>query len=169
MGTYILSVVGSDRPGLTEALSEAVLLAGGNWLQSQLSQLGGLYVGSVLVELKATTEDALRSAVSEVDAKGLDVRIIPAADGDARDGDLVRFSLIGQDRPGIVHQVTSLVSSLDANIEALETHLSVEAHSGTSLFHMETLIRLPVGLVALDVRSALEALSGEIMVDVLSD
>ena len=52
MASVILSVIGSDRPGLTEALAGAVLAAGGNWLESHLSRLGGLYVGSVLVELE---------------------------------------------------------------------------------------------------------------------
>ena len=49
----VLSVMGSDRPGLTSALSEAVLAAGGNWKEGHLSRLGGLYVGSVLVELES--------------------------------------------------------------------------------------------------------------------
>lgn len=60
MATLILSVTGSDRPGLTQALAGAVLAAGGNWLESHLSRLGGLYVGSVLVELEAGAIDALR-------------------------------------------------------------------------------------------------------------
>ena len=51
MALLVLSVVGSDRPGLTKALAAAVLSAGGNWLESHLSRLGGLYVGSVLVDL----------------------------------------------------------------------------------------------------------------------
>ena len=51
MTLLVLSVVGSDRPGLTRALAAAVLSAGGNWLESHLSRLGGLYVGSVLVDL----------------------------------------------------------------------------------------------------------------------
>ena len=45
----ILSAAGCDRPGLTRSLAEAVLAAGGNWLESHLSRLGGRYVGSVLV------------------------------------------------------------------------------------------------------------------------
>jgi glycine cleavage system regulatory protein len=45
----ILTVIGSDRPGLTAALAEAVLEAGGNWLESHLARLAGRYVGSVLV------------------------------------------------------------------------------------------------------------------------
>ena len=58
MALSVLSVVGSDRPGLTRALAAAVLAAGGNWLESHLSRLGGLYVGSVLVELDADSIEA---------------------------------------------------------------------------------------------------------------
>lgn len=165
MALLVLSVVGSDRPGLTKALAAAVLSAGGNWLQSHLSRLGGLYVGSVLVELDQAKVEALRAAVSSVDAAGLEVRIVPAV-ADAAKGETLEFSLVGQDRPGIVNQVTAAVSQLGANIETFETWLSPEAHSGAQLFHMAAHLRLPEGLKASAVQDALEAISGEIMVDV---
>ena len=166
MPTLILSVVGSDRPGLTQALARAVLSADGNWLESHLSRLGGLYVGSVLVEVEAGGVDRLRAAVGEVDAEGLDVRIAPAVEGPSVAGDAVDFSLVGQDRPGIVHQVTGVLSGLGANIEAFETRISVEPHSGAPLFHMDARLRLPPTLPADAVRAALEDISGEIMVDI---
>jgi glycine cleavage system regulatory protein len=166
MATLILSVIGSDRPGLTQALAAAVLAAGGNWLESHLSRLGGLYVGSVLVELHEDRTEALRAAVREVDAQGLEVRIAPAVETPGPAGDAVRLSLVGQDRPGIVHQVTALLSGLEANIEAFDTRLSVEPHAGGPLFHMDARLRLPPALRADRVQAALEAISAEIMVDI---
>ncbi|HWT51106.1 MAG TPA: amino acid-binding protein, partial [Caulobacter sp.] len=67
---------------------------------------------------------------------------------------------------GIVHQVTAVLSGLDANIEAFDTRLSVEPHSGAPLFHMDARLRLPKGLKAEAVQAALEDISAEIMVDV---
>lgn len=166
MVTLVLSVIGSDRPGLTQALASAILSAGGNWLQSHLSQLGGLYVGSVLVELPADRVEALGSAVRAVDSHGLEVRIAPASAHQESAGETLHFSLVGQDRPGIVHQVTSALSALGANIEAFETNVTLEPHSGAPLFHMETELRLPPPLSAARVQQALEAISAEIMVDV---
>ncbi|MFZ5720447.1 MAG: glycine cleavage system protein R [Pseudomonadota bacterium] len=167
MVSVILSVSGSDRPGLTEALARAVLAAGGNWLESHLSRLGGLYVGSVRVELEAGQIDALREAVRGVDAQGLDVRIAPAVEGGgaAGGGEALRLSLVGQDRPGIVRQVTAALSGLDVNIEAFDTRIGAEPHSGAPLFHLEARLRLPPGVRAGAVQAALEAISGEIMVD----
>src|SRR6202012_4591151 len=92
MALLILSVVGSDRPGLTQALARAVLSAGGNWLQSHLSRLGGLYVGSVLVELDTDRVEELRQAVGAVDAQGLEVRIAPAVETPGAGGDAIHLA-----------------------------------------------------------------------------
>ncbi len=166
MATLILSVMGSDRPGLTQALAGAVLASGGNWLESHLSRLGGLYVGSVLVELAADGIERLRAAVQAVDADGLEVRITPAVEAPGAAGDAVHFSLVGQDQPGIVHQVTAILSALAVNIEDFETRISAEPHSGAPLFHMEARLRLPPTLGPAQVQAALEDISGEIMVDI---
>jgi len=166
MASVILNVSGSDRPGLTQALADAVLSAGGNWLESHLSRLGGLYVGSVLVELDAGRIDDLRAAVSAVDAQGLEVRIAPAIEAQGGEGEALSLSLVGQDRPGIVRQVTAALSALGVNIEAFETRISPEPHAGGQLFHMDAQLRLPTGRRAAEVQAALEAISAEIMVDV---
>jgi glycine cleavage system regulatory protein len=166
MPNLILSVMGSDRPGLTQALASAVLTAGGNWLESHLSRLGGLYVGSVLVELAADRTDVLRTAVQAVDAQGLEVRIAPVPDAPGLAGETVQIGLIGQDRPGIVHQLTGLLSDLQANIEAFDTRISIEPHSGAPLFHMDARLTLPPSLSVEAVQAALEEISAEIMVDI---
>lgn len=166
MATLVLSVTGSDRPGLTRALAGAVFQAGGNWLESRLSRLGGLYVGSVLVEIAADKVGALEAAVLAVDAEGLKVQVAPSVEAAGGAGDAIAFSLVGQDQPGIVHQVTAVLSRLEVNIEAFDTRISAEPHSGAALFHLDARLRLPEGLGADAVQAALEDISGEIMVDI---
>jgi glycine cleavage system regulatory protein len=166
MATLILSVVGSDRPGLTQSLAAAVLSAGGNWLESRLSRLGGLYVGSVLVEVAQDGVESLRSAVQAVDAQGLEVRIAPATDTAQGEGEILHFNLVGRDRPGIVHQVTGILSGLGVNIEAFESDIGAAPHSGAPLFQMDARLRLPAGVTAQEVQAALEAMSAEVMVDI---
>ncbi len=166
MTLFVLSVVGSDRPGLTQALAAAVLAAGGNWQESRLSLLGGLYVGSVLVGLTADGVEGLRSAVREVDAQGLAVRIAPAVEALGADGEAFDFALVGQDQPGIVNQVTAVLSGLNANIETFRSWIGAEPHSGVPLFNIAASLRLPRDLAADRVRAALEDISAEIMVDI---
>lgn len=168
MTRMILSVMGSDRPGLTQALAAAVFSAGGNWLESHLSQLGGLYVGSVLVELERDGADALHEAVQAVDAQGLQVRLAPAVAPHGAAGEALRFALVGQDQPGIVHEVTAILTRLSVNIETFQSRVEAEPHSGAPLFHMDARLRLPAELKAQDVQAALEQISADVMVDVTS-
>ena len=161
----ILSVAGSDRPGLTQALADAVLAAGGNWLESHLSRLGGTYVGSVLVALDPGKLPALESHIRGVDASGLRVSIVPAGDEPEAQGQPLWIELVGQDRPGIVREVTAVLSDLGVNIEEFSTGTENSAWSGEMLIRMNALVIVPPRTSAEDVQSALEAISGEIMVD----
>ena len=161
----ILSAAGSDRPGLTQALAEAVLAAGGNWLESHLSRLGGKYVGSVLVEIDEVELSGFEGAIRGVDAVGLTVSLVPAGEEPLSTGALLSLELVGQDRPGIVREVTGVLAGLDVNIEDFATRTENGAWSGERLFRAAARLSLPAGVSSDQVQSALEAISGEIMVD----
>jgi glycine cleavage system regulatory protein len=162
----ILSAIGNDRPGLTQALADAVLSAGGNWLESHLSHLGGQFVGAVLVELEAARIGELEAAVQAVDERGLHVTVVPAGDTAAQaGGDVVRIDLVGQDRPGIVREVTAALAPLGANIEDFVSVTENGAWSGEQLFRATAKVTLPAGTSLARVQEALEAISAEIIAD----
>jgi glycine cleavage system regulatory protein len=162
----ILSAIGRDRPGLTQALADAVLAAGGNWLESHLSHLGGQYVGAVLVELEADRVTELERAVGAVDERGLHVTLVPAGDAAVQaGGDMVRIELVGQDRPGIVREVTAALAPLGANIEDFVSVTENGAWSGERLFRATARATLPAGTSMGQVQEALEAISAEIVAD----
>ena len=43
--TLVVTVMGTDRPGLVEALSKALTAHHGNWLESRIAGLGGRLAG----------------------------------------------------------------------------------------------------------------------------
>lgn len=162
----ILSAIGNDRPGLTQALAEAVLGAGGNWLESHLSHLGGQYVGAVLVEIAPERVPELEAAARAVDAQGLHVKVIAAGDIAAnKSADTLKIELVGQDRPGIVREVTAALAPLHVNIEDLVTSTENSAWSGERLFRAVARLTLPGGTTLDQVQDALEGISAEIIVD----
>ena len=161
----ILTVLGSDRPGLTQALAAAVHEAGGNWLESHLSHLGGKFVGSVLADVPEGQLAALEQSVRRVDASGLQVSIVFAGEDAPAKGRSLAIELVGQDRPGIVREVTGVLAELGANIEDFSSGTESEAWSGGLLFRAKAHITLPEGVSMDQAQQALEAISGEIMVD----
>jgi glycine cleavage system regulatory protein len=163
--SVILTVVGSDRPGLTQALADAVLAAGGNWLESHLSRLGGKYVGSVLVELPEEGLARLEQAAREIDAAGLKVAMVGADEESRPEGQPLMLELVGQDRPGIVREVTAVLAGLGVNIEDFATSRANSSMSGALLFRASARLMVPAGTSPETVRQALERISGEIMVD----
>jgi len=161
----ILTVVGSDQPGLTRAIADAVFAVGGNWLESHLSRLGGKYVGSVLVDLPAERVSDLEDALRRIDAIGLKVDLVAPLETSERAGQRLAIEIVGQDRPGIVRTVTTVLAGLDVNIEAFTTSIEGSAWSGAPLFRAKAALLIPAGLAIREVREALESISGEIMVD----
>lgn len=161
----VLTVTGSDRPGLTSALAEAVLAAGGNWQEGHLSRLGGLYVGSVLVEIEPHQLSALESAIQAIDADGLAVAVHSAGDEPAVAPATLLFELVGQDRPGIIREVSAILARLGANIESLSSGEERGAWGGERLFRAEVRVTLPASVSPEAAQAALESISSEIMVD----
>jgi len=167
----VLSVTGSDRPGLTSEIADAVLAAKGNWQEGQLSQLGGLYVGSVLVEVAPDNLSKLNDAVQAIDTSGLTVAIHRAlanrapSEPDSHAGAHLVFELVGQDRPGIIKQVSATLAGLHVNIEGLSSGAEYGSWGGEHLFRARVECTLPDTVKPEQVQAALENISTEIMVD----
>jgi glycine cleavage system regulatory protein len=161
----ILTVLGCDQPGLTQSIAEALAQVGGNWLESHLSHLRGMYVGSVLVELPDGKIDELRKAMARIDTMALDVRVLEVGSDREREGSTMMLELVAQDRLGIVREVTSALASIGVNIESFESSAENSSWSGARLFRATAELMLQPGVTENDVRGALEDISGEIMVD----
>lgn len=171
MTQLVLTAIGDDREGLVSALSEQVDLHGGNWLESGLSHLAGKFAGVVLVEvpeervqdLTRALEDLHQSVGLRVDVT--DARLAAGASGDAGAQEPLRLHLVGQDRTGMVREVTSALAAQGAGIEDLRTWTSDAPQGGGVLFEAEALVALPAGRDPGEVREALERIAAELMVD----
>jgi glycine cleavage system regulatory protein len=171
METYVLTLIGSDRAGLVDALSEVVVEHGGTWERSQVAELAGMFAGVVLVRVPPERADGLVAALEPLHEQGLlDVTARPVH-GDPAEvvGETVRFGVVGADRPGIVHEVSHAVASLGIGIVELETWTESAAMAGSVMFRAEAVVRLPDGVGRDDLVGALEGLSNDLMVDVHDD
>ena len=58
MPTFVLTVLGDDRPGLVDSLSGVVAAHHGNWERSQMARLGGKFAGG---QRGVSTQNSLSS------------------------------------------------------------------------------------------------------------
>ncbi len=164
MASLILTVVGPDRPGLVRALSGAVAAAGGSWLESRMARLAGQFAGIVLVDAPDSLLDDLRA----LESQGLRI-VVQSGEAGPPVGvaaPALSLEVVGNDRPGIVRDVTQVLAENGVNIEELTTGVASGSFSGEALFRVTATVRAP-GPAAVDaMRAGLERLGNELMVDV---
>ncbi|HKX80421.1 MAG TPA: ACT domain-containing protein [Novosphingobium sp.] len=161
----ILMAVGDDRPGLTKSLADAIGEAEGNWLESHFATLGGKFVGSVLVELPEHMVAQLEGAAGTMAASGFQVSVLPAAAATPVGSKALSFELVGADRPGIVRELSTALARLGVSIDDLVTETEEGAMFGGAIFRAKVRVAVPDGVSVDEVQTALEDISGEIMVD----
>jgi glycine cleavage system regulatory protein len=167
MTDLVLTLIGSDRPGLVEAVAEVVAAHDGNWLESRMAHLAGKFAGILRIEVPADKAAILQSALAELDARGLKV-VGESASGatTATDGRTLDLELVGLDRPGIVREISQLLSSSGANVEELSTDRSSAPMSGEMLFEAKARVRLPSSADLSKLRAALERLASDMMIEI---
>jgi glycine cleavage system regulatory protein len=171
MATVVLTVIGDDRAGLVSALSQVVAEHHGNWERSQMAELAGKFAGIVLVTVPDQHLDAMLAGFVPLRDQGLlDVTAAPAGATDEPSGTRFELSLVGTDRPGIVRDITRVLADHGVSIDELHTATRDAPMSGGTLFEADAVLVAPAGVATAELRSALERLADELMVEVtLSD
>ncbi len=168
--SLLLTVVGADRTGLVESLARRIADLGGNWEESRMARLSGQFAGIVLVSVEAARTDELVAGLRGMVDVGLQVTahaIAARPPGGA--GARVRLEVTGADRPGIVREVSRILAQRGVNIEELESQVVSAPMSGEALFRARASLLVPSTVALADLRGALEALAGEMMIDLASD
>lgn len=170
--TYVLTAIGEDRPGLVAALASVVDEHGGNWVDSQLALLAGSFAGIVQVELPLERAEDFLAALPALDEEaGLTVSATEGRGSEASPGPqrALRMHLLGQDRTGMVREVTMALRSQGATIDGLRSWTREAPEGGGMLFEAEAELRLPADAEEEAVREALETIAAELMVDLELD
>ena len=162
----VVTVIGADKPGIVESLADTITRQQGNWLASSMSELAGQFAGILHVAVPDEHYRPLCEAL--VMLPGLTVSF---AEGQLspEPARQVMLSVTGNDRPGIVHEVASILRQLNINVADLTTGCEPAPHSGAPQFYAHALVALPPQLELDDLVSALESLSDDLVVDIDQD
>jgi glycine cleavage system regulatory protein len=166
MATLVLTLIGTDRAGLVSAVSRLVDARGGSWERSQLAHLGGVFAGVVEVHVPAAEADGLVADVEALAADGLRVTVERSAGATPPESTRrMRLGLVGADHPGIVAEVSALLTRHGVNVEELSTRVVAAPMAGGTLFEAEGVVGVPDDADVAGLRAALEELAHSLMVD----
>lgn len=163
----VLTVMGPDRPGLVSALSDTITAGGGNWLDSRMASLAGQFAGILLLAVPRERVGPLRESLQQLETLGLRL-VVEQGPGEAPAGTgerMLKLDLIGQDRPGIVRDISRVLAEQHVSISDFHTERASASFSGEAMFKATALLRLPAGLDEGELQRALESLANELMVD----
>lgn len=170
MTSLVLTVIGPDRPGLVEVLSETIADHGANWLESRMSRLQGRFAGLLRVNVPDARAPDLVAALQKLEERDLGI-IVQSSESIRSDvaSHTLQLELVGHDHPGIVRHLSHVLAERGVNVEELETSVSSAPMSGEALFRAKACLRTP-GDVSLDeLRETLEKIANELMVDLSLD
>ncbi|SDR21831.1 ACT domain-containing protein [Pseudovibrio sp. Tun.PSC04-5.I4] len=162
----VLTVVADDRPGLVGEVSKTVADHHANWVDSSLARLGGQFAGIVRVHVDKERVTELSSALHELEKAGLTIGIHVHNEGGAPDGLHAILHILGQDQPGMISRVSSVLADLHVSIEALDSLVEPGSMSGELMFRANARVVIPPQVTPAQVSEALESITADLMIDV---
>jgi len=164
---FLVTAIGADRPGLVSLLSDRARGFGANWAASRMASLAGQFAGMVHFEVPAENARALAEALAGLESAGLRVVIAESeTQAPTRNRRVVRLDLVGQDRPGIMRDLSARLAERGVSIDELDTEIASAAMSAESLFKVKAALIVPDALSNEELRRSLEMLANEMMVDI---
>jgi len=148
VGSFVLSVTGSDRPGIVSSVTRVLLDHALNLEDAEMAILRGHFaVMLVLTAPPELDEDALRADLERVRAAvPLDtvaLTEVPALGAQPAPASHA-ISVYGADHPGIVHGVAEALATVDVNVVGLSTR--VVGEDAAALYVMLLEVTLPASL-----------------------
>lgn len=167
MKTYlVLTLIGNDQPGLVESLAQIVAQHQGNWLESNMSRLAGKFAGILRVSVEESQAEAL---VSALDALSPRLKLIVERSeqaGAEQSQRSLKLSLVGNDRPGIIRDISGALARHHVNVDDLDTECVPAPMSSDVLFKAEAILHIPSDLDIETLRAELERLADDLIVDI---
>jgi len=165
--SLVLTVIGPDKPGLVELLSNTVADHQGNWSESSMSRLAGKFAGILTVTVPADQASALIDALNALDDQGLKVNAeVSQEPATVNSHKEMTLELVGHDKAGIVRDISQALAKRQINVERLSTELVSGSMSAEELFKAQAEILAPSNTDLDELQEALESIASDLMVDI---
>jgi glycine cleavage system transcriptional repressor len=163
----VLTASGHDRVGIVEKMAEIAVRYDGNIESSRMVRLGGDFALLMFITAPEEKIEPLRATLAEVHFAAYDIHTHLSEVSVSEDNSVTpcAITVLGADHIGIIHQITSYLSEQGINVETMTTEVVSAPMSGSPLFTMSAVVKVPPQLEIDDLREALEFIGEELGVD----
>ncbi len=162
----VFTIIAQDKPGIVTTIADIVNQHGGNWLDSRMSQLAGEFAGIVHIEIPLQNRKDLEEALTSLSEQGISVTVKQSGDIATGDYRFINIEIFGNDRAGIVAEVSKLFTEQNINIVELDTDINEAPVSGGELFHADAVIRVEKGACLDELQDKLHHLADALALDI---
>lgn len=168
--SLIVTVVGRDRPGIVRQISDCVQGTLVNWADSRMNHFAGHFAGTIHLQMAPQDAATVSAALQGLTSGGLQVQVARSdAPPMALGNRMLKVELSGPDRPGIIRELSASLAERGVSIHDLHTEILPPAESDQHLFRVQALLVVPEHLADGALRTLLEKLASQMMMDVALD
>ncbi|MBU2710621.1 glycine cleavage system protein R [Zooshikella harenae] len=176
MAEVVITLLAPDRPGIIETISQVIAAHEGNWLDSKLSLFNGQFAGIAHIYVPNKFLPSLTEQFNQLTAQKIAIHhaVIDQANtsvqkASAEQEKTYTLHLLGNDRPGIVRDITKILLEFKINITDIQTEHTSAPMSNDAIFKASAVLRVPQSANIDLIKSNLEKLANELIVDVTLD
>lgn len=162
---YLLTLQVPDRSGLVEQIAHAVSRHGGNWLDSELRHIDGVFAAILLLEVPSTHWDELVDTLECIEGLSLTYAKTSKLQ---KPMERLSYNLVAYDRPGLVLDISNKISQLGINIEQFSSKYETASHTGVALFRATISLGLKNRQQEQQLTEALYAIGDDVVLDKLN-
>ena len=165
---FVFSLLGKDRAGLVDLISESLKRTSANLEDSRMAVLGEEFAMMILCSVPPAQAETLQNEVRKT-AESLDL-LCQCKATSARQSQAgmvpLQVAVKGMDHEGIVHDIVHHLVEKGISVDNLESQVVNAPYSGVPLFEMAMRIQAPASLSISTLRRHLQVVADQLNVDV---
>lgn len=155
---FITTIIGEDKPNTIKDIAELTRSLGGEWTKSKVIKMDNQFAGLMRVSIDEKDEQGLKDKLA-ADYPDLHFSHAPARSPNDQETRPVSLTVDCEDRPGLTHDITKVLSDLNLEAEDMEFHRLPVAPVGGTVYSAKMTVLVPEDMDEARLTEALESVS----------
>lgn len=155
---FIATIIGEDKPYITQSLAETTRRMGGEWMKSKVSHLGGRFSALMEIRVDEKDEQKLKDKLESLYSE-LTFFFSPLHVESKEDMEIVNLVLDCNDRSGLTHDIVEVLSELDLEADEMEVRRFPVTPVGGTVYSAKLSVHIPNTMMRAELAKNLEEIS----------